>query len=233
MGILDLLFPKKCVGCGKNGSYWCERCVFIAKLHFPQVCPVCERNAIDGRKHKYCQKPFTPDGLTSLWVYEGAPRKLVQKIKYKFVYDAAKDLILPALKILKENHIFKEKDFILVPIPLFWTRKNWRGFNQAEELGKMIALGMGWRIEKLLQRREKGQSQVGLSEKDRRKNVENIFAINNNNNNNALDTPGTLNSLKTLVLFDDVWTTGSTMLEATRVLKKAGFKKVWCLTLAR
>lgn len=225
MGLLDLLFPKKCVGCGKGGSYWCTECVSRAKPHFPQVCPVCERNSIDGKRHKYCPEPFAPDGLTAIWTYEGVPRKLIQKIKYKFVSDAAKDLVLPALKVLRETHVFENKNIVLVPIPLFWSRKNWRGFNQAEELGKMIALGMGWSVEKLLERKAKGRSQVGLNESQRKKNVEGLFFLAEN----YYLVPNDY----CLVLFDDVWTTGSTMLEATKVLKRAGFKKVWCLTLAR
>lgn len=226
MGILDLIFPKKCAGCGRSGGYFCSKCIELSKLQFPQVCPVCERNSIDGVKHKYCKEPFTPEGLTSIWVYEGAPRKLIQKIKYKFVYDAAQDLVLPALKILQENHVLKNKEFVVVPVPLYWQRKNWRGFNQVEELARLLSAGMGWKVENLLVRTKKTESQVGKTEKERRENIEGVFGL-------SLSTSQRGAKDFNIILFDDVWTTGATMLEATRVLKKSGFKNVWCLTLAR
>lgn len=242
MGLFDLVFPKKCVGCRKNGSYFCQDCAQIARPHFPQVCPVCERNSPDGLKHKYCKKSFTPEGLTSLWVYEGTPRKVILKLKYKFVANIAQDLARAAAQTLKEyrpqtkEFIFKEKDLVIVPIPLYWMRENWRGFNQSKELAKLIAQeisseggsasGGGWKVENLLVRTKRTKSQVGLKESVRKTNIEGVFEL-------ARDTRGTFDTRATLVLFDDVWTTGATMLEATKVLKKAGVRKVWCLTLAR
>ena len=77
MGILDFLYPKRCVGCKKTGDYLCASCLSLAKLHFPQVCPVCERNSIDGLTHVRCKKGFVPNGLISLWDYQGVPKKAI------------------------------------------------------------------------------------------------------------------------------------------------------------
>ena len=111
-----------------------------------------------------------------------------------------------------------------MPIPLHWTRNNWRGFNHVEEVGKILAQLMGWEMTNLLERSKMAKQQVGLKGKERKENVQGVF--------NLVPNPPA-SSLDTIILFDDVWTTGSTMLEATRVLKQAGFKRVWCLTLAR
>lgn len=98
-----------------------------------------------------------------------------------------------------------------------------------EEVGKLLAGMMGWKVAPLLKRTKPTKPQVGLKEDERKKNVAGIFAINEH----ARGTLATRDTRGTLVLFDDVWTTGATMLEAAKVLKKAGVKRVWCLTLAR
>ncbi len=173
-----------------------------------------------------------PDGLTAIWAYEGAPRKLIGKLKYKFVEEIALSLSSSAsgmLKIMERNSPYSprwEKDKLaLVPVPLHWTRKNWRGFNHVEEVGKLLAGMMGWEVAPLLVRSVSTKPQVGLKGKERKKNIAGVF---------TLDPAYTLSTVHyALILFDDVWTTGATMKEAAKVLKEAGFKKVWCLTLAR
>ena len=230
MCILDIIFPKKCAGCGEFGTYFCVSCIQSSKLYFPQACPKCERASIDGITHVRCRKRLTPDGLTSVWEYEKAPRELILKLKYKYVTDVGLSLAVPAsgtLKNIKRSNPTSPKwtdKLILVPIPLHWTRNNWRGFNHVEEVGKILAQLMGWEMTNLLERSKMAKQQVGLKGKERKENVQGVFNLVSNPPASSLDT---------IILFDDVWTTGSTMLEATRVLKQAGFKRVWCLTLAR
>lgn len=231
MSILDFIFPKKCVGCGKSGTYFCALCIASSKLFFPQVCPVCERPSLDGVTHKKCKNKLSPDGLISIWAYEKAPRKLIQKLKYKFVSGVALSLASPTAGILKsiqrntpETPVWKNERWVIAPIPLHWKRENWRGFNQSEETAKMLAQLMRWKVAPILVRTQSRRHQVGLKAKDRKENVSGIFSVRS-----STLTPYYSN----ILLFDDVWTTGATMLESTRVLKEAGFKKVWCLTLAR
>lgn len=224
MSILDLVFPKRCVGCGRQGAYFCTRCAKGAKLHFPQVCPVCERASVDGITHLRCRNEVAPDGLVALWRHEGAPRKIIHKLKYKFVADLACELASAAQVILQETMLAK-RGFVLVPIPLWWQRENWRGFNHTLEVGKRIAAHNGWKTVPLLVRSRPTKPQVGLREKERKENVQGAFSLQKNYSlvpNNYC-----------LLLFDDVWTTGSTIKEAVKTLKKAGFGEVWCLTLAR
>ena len=171
--------------------------------------------------------------MTALWVYEGAPRKLILKLKYKFVSDIAECLATVAADLLKNWRQtlltapkWYKDPFSIVPIPLHWTRENWRGFNHAEELAKILAGLMNWQVVPLLVRGKRTKPQVGLKEEERKNNVAGIFEINS-------EYYSLMPSSCSLILFDDVWTTGATMKEACRVLKKAGFKNVWCLTLAR
>ncbi|TSC90265.1 MAG: amidophosphoribosyltransferase [Microgenomates group bacterium Gr01-1014_5] len=230
VSLLDFLFPKKCAGCGKFGTYFCVSCIQSSKLYFPQSCPRCERSSVDGAIHVQCGKRFSPDGLTSIWAYEKAPRELILKLKYKYVTDVGLSLAVPAsgtLKNIKRSTPASPKwtdKLVLVPIPLHWTRNNWRGFNHVEEVGKILAQLMGWQMTNLLVRSKMAKQQVGLKGKERKENVQNVFTLISNS---------PISNLSTIVLFDDVWTTGATMLEAVKVLKKVGFKRVWCLTLAR
>lgn len=231
MSILDLFYPKSCAGCRKIGTYFCPNCIANTRLHFPQVCPVCERPSLDGLSHTGCRASISPEGLTSVWNFEGAPRKLITKLKYKFVEEVALSLASSAAGVLKNiprtkpgSPNWTREKFTLVPVPLHWTRKNWRGFNHVEEIAKILAGLMGWDVVPLLTRPKKTRPQVGLKEDERKKNVEGIFEINPHSRFTIPDS---------VLLFDDVWTTGATIREATKTLKEAGCKRVWCLTLAR
>lgn len=230
MGILDFLFPKGCIGCGRGGTYFCQKCSGESVLAFPQVCPVCERPSPDGLRHRYCHESFSPNGLLSVWAYQGTPRKLIIKLKYRFVSDIATNLAnkvafyLKNYQPLSQKSLWTTQKFTLVSIPLHWKRKNWRGFNHTDEVGRLVAKQMGWGFADILVRTKNTKHQVGLKEKDRRENVEGVFSVK----------PNILKSqYSNILLFDDVWTTGSTLKEATKTLKRAGVRKVWCLTLAR
>ncbi len=214
--LLDFLFPRCCLGCGQWGKYFCQECLKKIKSVEKPICPVCQKPAIGGKTHPRCQTKYSLDNLTSIFAYEGIVKEAIGQLKYKFITDLAEELIglTPKLPYFKS--------FTLVPIPLHPRRQRWRGFNQAELLGKILArkLGSGIRNDVLI-RYKYTKPQVDLKGKERKKNIRNAFKI----------TPKA--KLKKVILFDDVWTTGSTLRECGLVLKKAGVKEVWGLTLAR
>lgn len=234
MNLLDLLFPPRCVACGKIGKYLCSKCsllIRIIRLN-EQVCPVCERPAIDGETHPYCKDRYSLDGLTSFFVYEGPIRKAIKLLKYRFVTDLANEIVLKAFALpLSEAKGFSkatpyEANVVLTSVPLHWRRYNWRGFNQAEVLGKLMAQKLGIKfLPDLLVRKKHTEPQVKLKSKERKENIKDAFAINSKQ--------CFLLSTHYFLLFDDVWTTGSTLRACAKVLKQAGAKKVWGMTLAR
>lgn len=229
MGILDLLFPKKCLGCGKIGEYFCSQCLNFTSVTNGEICPVCERPAIGGLTHPGCQSPGSLDGLTSIFAYKGLVKRAIVKLKYRFVSDLAKDLIELFLSFCGEDKTFSQfcqkKGVFFVPVPLHPRRKRWRGFSQTNLLGKMISENLGLSfLPDLLQRVKNTRPQVELKEKDRKENIKNAFGFSPNI---------LISQYPNILLFDDVWTTGATLKEAGRTLKKAGAKKVWGLTLAR
>lgn len=107
------------------------------------------------------------------------------------------------------------------PLPLFWYRENWRGFNQAETIAKIVAQALKLKQADCLQRVKLTQPQSRLPREKRLANVKDIFTVK----------PGRLP--KAILLVDDVWTTGATMREAVRVLQDRGVKEIWGLSLAR
>lgn len=192
---------------------------------FPKICLEC------GGYGKYicetCLKKVGKSGwwgkIYSVFRYEGVIRKAIITLKYKYSTEIAKELENCIFKELKKQN-FLDKYF-LVPIPLHPKRLNERGFNQSELVGKLIAQHMNWKFEpNLLFKNKETLHQVGLKGDARRKNLKNVFSVASSN---------FLQDRLSLVLFDDVVTTGSTLSEAKKVLEKAGFKNIWSLTIAK
>ena len=222
MGLLDLIFPKTCLGCGKEGKYLCDDCLAKVRLAKP-ICPYCEKASIDGFSHTKCAKRLGLDGLTSIWEYEGVIRKAILSLKYKYSTEVGKELTSIFIQdLMKRGHPVKAD--VLIPIPLYWYRENTRGFNQSVEIGREVAAQMGWKfIPDLLIKTKSTVSQVELKGNARRQNLKGTFVINSS----------IKYQVSSIVLFDDVFTTGSTLREAAKVLKRSGAEKVWGLTIAR
>ncbi|HET7098611.1 MAG TPA: ComF family protein [Patescibacteria group bacterium] len=224
MAILDLFFPKTCLGCKKSGVYICGDCVAKVPV-LKSVCPYCEKASIDGLAHIKCAKKYGIDGLTSIWDYEGVIRKAILALKFKYSTEVGKELASYFVEYLRSQYTIYNilNTFTLVPIPLHWHRHNVRGFNQSEEIGKLVAKEMGWGFNTdLLIKKKSTVSQVQLSVDDRKKNLQGVFALNS-----RFQLPNSV------ILFDDVFTTGSTLKECAKVLKRAGVEKVWGITIAR
>lgn len=219
MNLLDFLFPKRCVSCGKFGDYICVAC--FSKIDFVEypVCPICGRQAIGGKTHPGCSRRFGLDGLVVACRYRGVVRQIVKAIKYKFAFDVAGLLVeLVAANIWRFS---MPQNFVLVPVPLSERRRNWRGFNQAQVLSAVIAKQYKVRAYDLLLKNRETRTQVGLDRESRNKNVRGAFSIKQ----------GASVSGKNIILVDDVFTTGSTMMEAAKVLKYAGAGEVWAMAV--
>lgn len=225
MGLLDLVFPKTCLGCGKESKYVCDSCLTKVKVLKP-ACPYCEKASIDGFTHTKCRKKYGLDGLTSIWKYEGVIKKAILALKFKYSTEVGKELAaIFVQQLMTGSDLVKEE--VLVPVPLYWLRENVRGFNQSEEIGKIIAKEMGWKfVPDLLIKNKSTTSQVELSVEDRKQNLHGVFSLNPIHKSIILN-------LKSVILFDDVFTTGSTLHEAAKVLKHASVEKVWGITVAR
>ena len=200
MNLLDLLFPKKCLECGSEGKYICDKCL-------EKVSP-----------------PRCDNSNYAIFKYEGVVRKAIISLKYKFATDIVDELVAACVRCLTNSQQLKT-NYYLVPIPLHQKRENWRGFNQAEVIGEKLAKAMNWEfIQNLLTRNKNTIPQVGLKGLSRRNNLSGVFVVNPNY---------VLCTKYSVLLFDDVYTTGSTIKEARKVLTEAGFKNIKSLTIAR
>jgi ComF family protein len=178
------------------------------------------------------------DGLVFLWPYGGVVRKAILGLKYKYASQVAGELASHAVEYLQKRKVVLPIKSTLVSIPLYWFRENWRGFNQVEEIGKLVASSMQWGFRgDLLIRKKLARPQTELRGKERRENIRGVFSLNPNYKLRITNyPPGQRPSRaggQSLILFDDVLTTGATMKEAAKVLKRSGAKKVWGLTIAR
>lgn len=220
---LDFIFPQKCVHCGKLGQYVCKSCQEAMRPVEDMICPMCERRAIDGVTHPGCKTRYSLDGLISFYRYDGPVRSAVKRLKYK---PYLSDLVTVLVNWDFNNEAMKQfsNDFIIVPVPLHPQRERERGFNQAALIGKAIAKQLSLPFQDyVLKRTRYTKPQVVLKGDERRKNLADAFT--HNTKYKILDT--------NVLLIDDVWTTGSTMRACANVLKRAGAKKVWAMTVAR
>jgi ComF family protein len=192
-------------------------------------CVVCQKAAINGLTHPVCAGKYALDGVFSSLNYTGVTKKLVYRFKYKpFLTDLQKLLIDFFYEGLIQKEAFYkslQNPSVFAPIPLHKSRFRQRGYNQSELLAKDLGQRVGIEVLDLLQRVKNTKTQVGLSKDEREKNIKGAFVINKK----YLDK---IKDFRQIFLVDDVVTSGATLKEAAKLLKKAGVKKVWGLTLA-
>lgn len=228
--LLELFYPKRCFVCKKEGELFCQHCRSRI-LQTDLVCPKCEKASIGGQVHPVCRRKFGLDGLWSLGVYQDPLKSVIKKLKYRHLDKASKELVevvvdywlkFPPflLDLIKKD---QGEEWFLTPVPLHWYRQNWRGFNQSALLAKLLAEKLGLKYQEVLKRDRYTKPQVKLKGYDRNLNIRGAFSLNPKYS--RLNTK--------VILVDDVWTTGSTLKECCYVLKRAGVKNVWALTLAR
>ncbi|MBU0647977.1 hypothetical protein KJ855_02250 [Patescibacteria group bacterium] len=219
--ILDWILPRCCLGCGDEGDFLCEVCLDarIIRKKF-QVCPGCRKLNVAGRVCDKCRDDWFIDGLLVCCLNNKFLRDLVHEYKYDDMYGLSGIMSSVGVDmVLREKLRFDG----VVYVPLYKSKKYWRGYNQSELMAKGIADGLGVVKINGLERTRYTKSQVGLEKLERILNVKNSFVG---------CKKGKINNQKVL-LVDDVLTTGATLNECASELKKEGADEVWGLVLAR
>lgn len=194
----------------------CSACAGELPL-LPEPCPRCALPSPAGVVCGSClNHPPHFDGTLALWRYEFPCDRLLQALKYRarlaLAGYFARSLVSRALP----------KVDLIVPMPLHSRRLAERGFNQALEIARGVARHLGVKIEpRGVQRVRNTAPQTGLPYEERAKNVRGAFQCN-------LDFAGA-----SVAVVDDVMTTGATLNEVARVLKRAGATRVENLVIAR
>lgn len=223
--IEDTLFPKRCVSCGRLGSYVCAVCRKAVQLLDIQRCPMCDRPAMDGITHPKCVTTYGMDGLVGVFRYQGTMKKAIKAVKYRFASDMVAELTSLIPHEIFSRTIFERAEG-LVPVPLHASRLKQRGFNQAEYIAWALSGRTGIPMRKdFLIRSVATRPQAELRDRaSRLANMRSAFHLGL--------TPHNIKG-KRLVLVDDVATTGATMRAAAATLKHAGVASVCGIALAR
>ena len=222
--ILDILFPKFCLGCGREGLYICKDCeVFLSEVD-PAVSLKLSFN-------KLVETKFQPT-IISVWEYEGLMEKLIYKIKFDGCYHIVDELVAKAMEKINLN---LPEDTVITYVPMWPKKERRRGFNQSEFIARKLASVHSAGVHRLLEKVRDNRSQVGLGPRERAENVKGAFRVTVTQGGILTNARFHLNGSlpRNVLLVDDIYTTGATMNECAKVLKKAGAKNVWGFTLAR
>lgn len=252
--ILDLLFPKFCVGCGLEGVWLCKDCKENILPVLMQTCPDCGKVRSFGRyctdcRAKYIIKIKNPDKkskkkylyeqtlflngiITSAYYEEGAIREVIHNFKYNGVTELADDLNNLLINTYKQINL---KIDLVTFAPLHSKRLASRGYNQAEILAQKLSDKINIPLENLLRKTKSTKRQVELTGKKRRKNLKGVFKMTRQHHPDRSGGIYKKYSIrnKRILIIDDITTTGSTLNECAKVLKENGAKEVWGLVVAR
>lgn len=219
--LLDCIFPRFCVGCHEESSFLCPDCQDKIIQIKTTTCLSCQRINEEGVCSK-CKKQL-PITKSIVLGYHKDPilKELVHNLKYEGLYQIADILSNMLIKKLEKYQF--PKDYAIIPVPLHKKRYAQRGFNQSELIAKKIADYFDWTLNsKILIRQKNTKPQINLKHNDRLTNMKDAFNINP-----KVDLPG-----GTIILFDDVVTTGATVGECAKVLRQAGATRIWVIALA-
>ncbi len=245
--LFSVLFPSDCRICGEpllNVSRLpvCPDCLHAIHPVHGTICDICGERvlssfaAVDDDGMLRCpicrriDRPF--ERAMAYGSYEGGLRELIHMLKYNGVRPAGKVLgrmladVLARMEPSFEPRIEQDK-ILLIPVPLYKSKRRQRSFNQSElivieALKQMRSERFELNTAALLRIRET-TSQIGLTAHQRRENLRGAFEVPVRSQVTGRE----------VVVVDDVYTTGTTVTECARVLRRAGARRVWVATVAR
>jgi ComF family protein len=232
--VVELVYPPVCCHCraATAGDDFCSDCA--DRIEWARS-PACSHCGVPFRTHggsdhtcgRCVADPPVFGRARAAAIYDASepadqPLKSVLQ-RYKYNRDVG--LAAPLARLLEQRNPFDIAEYdVLMPVPLHLSRLRWRGFNQALLLARRIARTRGASVDPFsLERTRATQPQVELDEQERRRNVARAFRVSR---------PAQVRDRR-ILLVDDVYTTGSTVDECSRVLLKAGARSVDVLVLAR
>jgi ComF family protein len=237
--LVDWLYPARCRACGggivgRDSQYFCAGCWSEIRLVSHPLCTVCGRPFLDASGDDHvcgvCLTRRCRFNAARAWacypreeIAEDPLRQVIQKFKYGRKVSLGKSLGRLMANGCEEFLNNRPIDTI-IPVPLHPKRLRWRGFNQSVLLARQVSRAYRLPMDPFALVRDKPTlAQTQLSEEERRKNVRGAFSVHS------------LESVqgKAILLVDDVYTSGATVNECSRVLLRARAKEVYVLTLAR
>ena len=214
--LLDLLYPKTCIICGKeNKDILCDTC--FEKRFFNKVENECRIENYNNKNKSFNEHLY-------LFKYEKEIRSIILDYKFNdkaYLRDFFVKIILKNEKICRK---IKKYD-IMIPVPIHKKRKSQRGYDQSELIAKKLVKSFDnlELITNCLVKQKHTIKQSALSKNERKQNVIGVYKLKNKEKI----------SNKRIILFDDIFTTGSTTNECAKILKENGVSKVLVFTIAK
>ncbi len=224
--IKDIIAPKKCYSCHEEWHFLCLGC-FRMQHNFNPMCYICKGPSENFWLHGWCTWDVFYDKVIILTHYSNEViQKLIKDAKFYHKKDIFEDFARYLTKVFIKNETYANKDdYIILSVPMFFTRKLKRGYNQSDILSGYISDKLKIDYEKKLLKRVKNtRQQSKLSKKVRHFNLEKAFKINKK----YVDK---LDNIK-VILVDDVISTGTTIDVISKLLKENGVKEVIWLVIA-
>lgn len=234
--LTDFLFPWECVLCGDDGPELdgplCTGChakvVHDAEYARSLACPRC---ALPVGPFAVCPEGCTRcrgrslgfEAAVSLGVYEGPLRDLCLLLKRESNAWLAPRLGQMLVQVCRAELLRLPENTWVIPIPLYWARYLKRGYNQAEALARTIAHHLDFRLQQPLRRIKSTGYLSSKTSTERRAAMQGVFQVRH---------PEKLKD-RTILLVDDILTTGATCGAAARVLKQAGARSIMVAVLGR
>jgi ComF family protein len=238
--LVDWLFPPRCRACGawlagrRDSDYFCASCGPDIRLVSHPLCSLCGQPFIGaaGDDHPCAACILRPPYFDRARAWARYPREELdehplRQVVQKFKYGRKVSLGKPLGRLMArgcQEFLQNCPADLIVPVPLHPRRLRWRGFNQAVLLARQVSRVCRTPMDPfVLVRRRETPPQTQLTEQERRKNVRGAFALN----------PARPIEAKRVLLIDDVYTSGATVNECSRELRRGGAAKIYVLTLAR
>ena len=207
--VLDIIFPPKCGFCKRiNKDHLCKKCDL----------------KIDYLKKDKIEKINNKDFSYLLYAYEYKDELRNKILDYKF--GDKPELFETFVKVLLNNKKicrFLESYDIIVPVPMYRKKQTFRGYNQTELIAQKLAKELHLEYLPALVKCKNTETQSSLDAKDRRNNVKGAYE--------CINVQKIFN--KNVILFDDIYTTGSTAEECAKQIKKAGSTGIAVLVIAK
>lgn len=241
--ILDIVFPRFCVGCQKEGEFICRQCFEKIGALGNDLCPLCQGSPIERKRTKLgllcreCKLNSSFQRILSVGSYNDP---ILRELIHSFKYNSVKELSIPLGILIKRlikikaknifNRLNKDKT-IIVPIPLHKRRLRERGFNQSEIIAEKLSEYAGFPVAKnIIIRKRASLPQADIKDKNkeiqvqkRKRNIKNAFKV---------AEPEAVEG-KNVILVDDVATTCATLEECALALKQNGAEKIWGFVVAK
>ncbi len=218
--VIDWIYPPVCCGCGQDGHDICPECQTSLQRPGADICQKCGKtlDPLDGCLT--CGAVLASyDAARAAFFYEGTIREAIHQLKFNGNLGISRLLS----KMLFSVYLMQKwQPDLVTAVPLTKRHLNERGFNQSNWLAAPIARLVGLKFLKgALQKTLDTETQVGLDHTQRFENLKGAF-----------QAEPVLVKGKSILLIDDVMTTGATFNECAKTLKQAGAKKVYCLSVA-